>query len=84
MVAYRCIGSCLAALTDVPIETDVRYWSNISSWGTLGRLPIAGEDVEIQSGWNMVLDLPITPIFRLLTINGRLTFLDDGVTNITL
>ena len=66
MVAYRCIGPCLAAINDTAIESTFRYWSDIASWGSLGRLPLAGEDVEIKSGWNMILDLPSTPLLNML------------------
>ena len=31
--------------------------------------------MEIPSGWNMLLDLAETPVFKSLTINGRLTFM---------
>ena len=37
---------------------------------------MAGEDVEILPYMNMILD-EVTPILNLVTVNGRLTFLDD-------
>jgi hypothetical protein len=60
----------------VEIETNVRYWSNLTSWETTGKLPEEGEEVEIEPGWNMVLDID-TPVLAKLTINGRLSFLND-------
>jgi hypothetical protein len=83
-VAYRCIGDCLAAINDTAVEDTPRFWSDIASWETLGRLPVDGEDVEILPGWNMVYDLTDSPVFRKLEINGRLSFLDDGVNDRTL
>jgi len=50
------------------------------SWGDRG-LPVDGDDVEIESGWNMLLDLEETPNLNSLTINGRLSFINNG-TNI--
>ena len=37
-------------------------------------MPVEGDDVEIMSGWNMILDLSETPKFKTLTVNGRLSF----------
>jgi len=65
-----------AVVTGVPIEKTPRYWSKAASW-TSKKVPIAGEDVVIEPGWNMMLDIADTPIFRMLTINGRLTFQND-------
>lgn len=76
LVGERCIGPCMEAVTGVPIEKTPRYWSKAASW-TSGKVPIAGEDIEIEPGWNMVLDIAETPIFRMLTVNGRLTFQND-------
>jgi hypothetical protein len=63
MVGIRCVGSCLAAINNTPIETGYRYWSNASSWNN-NTLPVDGDDVEIEPGWNMILDLPITPLLN--------------------
>jgi len=40
-------------------------------------LPAEGEDVHIQSGWNMTMDLPETPIYQLVRVNGILNFKTD-------
>lgn len=37
-------------------------------------MPVEGDEVEIMSGWNMLLDLNETPYLKSLTVNGRLTF----------
>ena len=41
MNGYRCIGSCMAAINNTPIENITRYWSNPTSWDS-GTLPVAG------------------------------------------
>lgn len=74
--AYRCVGSCLGGI-DVEVETTLRYWSNVTSWPS-GVLPVAGEDVEIKAGWNMIYDIAESPKLDMLEINGRLTFLEGA------
>jgi hypothetical protein len=81
MAAERCIGACFDGIADVVVENGTRYWSNASSWPN-NTLPVDGDDTVVQSGWNMVLDLPQTPILSSLQINGILTFLQGS--NITL
>ena len=78
----RCVGACFADLDNsLVVENGTRFWSDPTSWPTQ-VLPVEGDDVVINSTWNMVLDLPITPILSSLEIDGRLTFL-PGM-NITL
>jgi hypothetical protein len=69
----RCIGSCLSGKNDTPVETNIRRWSDPKSWPS-GKVPVAGETVEIISGMNMLYDLQESPIIDMLEINGRLTF----------
>lgn len=76
MIGVRCIDNCLSSLNTTVIEDTIRYWSDPTSW-TSGAVPVEGEDVEIESGWNMVLDVAITPLVNILTINGRLSFKED-------
>ena len=59
----------------IPINEDQSLWSKDSSWPS-GQKPQAGEDVHIIPGMNIVLDEE-TPVLNLVTINGRLSFLDD-------
>ena len=77
MQGLRCIsGKCtLEEIVEVELEEGQRLWSDTSNWG--GTLPQEGDDVEIPSGWNMVLDLAETPVYKSLTINGRLSFLQQ-------
>ena len=66
---FECAGgSCeeLALIVEKPLEQTQRLWSNPESWNILddngnivetGSIPKEGDEVEIYSGWNMVLDL---------------------------
>ena len=51
------------------MEIDTRIWSNEDSWKP-NKMPKEGEDVVIEAGWNMILDLEETPVFDKLEING--------------
>jgi hypothetical protein len=73
---YRCDGPCLSETNDTVIEDTVRRWSVAESWPS-GKVPVAGEDVEILPGINMLYDVEESPIINLLMINGRLTFEDS-------
>jgi len=48
------------------VETTVidgeKLWSDPKTW-TSGKVPVAGEDVHIESGWNITMDVADTPIF---------------------
>mmetsp|Transcript_29266 Transcript_29266/g.28405 ORF Transcript_29266/g.28405 Transcript_29266/m.28405 type:complete len:216 (-) Transcript_29266:2472-3119(-) len=70
MVGIRCYGACLPSIEEVIVEDTARYWSDVNSWPS-GALPVEGEDVEIESGWNMILDID-PPILNIVEINGRL------------
>jgi hypothetical protein len=60
---------------DVPIEDTKRYWSDTANWPN-EELPKEGDDVFIEQGWDMILDIAETPILNSLEINGILTFND--------
>ena len=79
-------GVCeeLAPVDDLPVETVERFWSDPEAWKILddsgnilseAKVPEEGDDVVIQTGWNMVLDVKETPILNRLTINGNLRFI---------
>lgn len=74
----RCIDpSCnLTDVPDIPISDETKYWSNASTWGN--EIVPTGGDVEILPGENIIYDLADSPVFDVLTVNGRLTFLDDA------
>ena len=71
----QCIsGACPQdAVRPVPLG-DAKYWSAVDTWPS-GMLPVEGEDVHIEPGMNVILDIE-TPKLNLLIINGRLSFLD--------
>jgi hypothetical protein len=55
----------------------VRLWSNPTSWKS-GKVPLEGEDVVVEPGFNVVYDLAESPIYRYVQINGRVTFKQDA------
>jgi len=69
----RCVGPCNLDLNETTEVGKERLWSDPTSWPG-GELPKADEDVHIESGWNMTMDLAETPILRLVRINGILRF----------
>lgn len=70
----RCIGSCNEDIVEVDEpEPEFRYWSDVKNWPN-ETLPKEGDDVHIISGWKMILDIPETPIFQLIRVNGILIF----------
>ena len=66
---------------DDVIENTTRYWSYSASWLD-GKVPADGEDVHIESGWNVTFDMEYSPVYQLIRVNGFLSFL--GVSNLTL
>lgn len=40
-------------------------------------MPTEGEDVHVESGWNMIFNLNPSPIYKLVRVNGKLTFDPD-------
>jgi hypothetical protein len=69
----RCIGSCNEEIVEVEEVGDEKLWSNPKTWPS-GKVPVADEDVHIESGWNITMDIADTPIFRLVRVNGLLNF----------
>jgi G8 domain len=73
---YRCVVNCeAAAVENVTLNETLIYWSSPTSWVS-GKVPVEDEEVEILPGVNMILDIS-TPILKKLSINGRLTFLNN-------
>jgi len=76
MAGNRCpAGICQAEVinTSAPSETRTRYWNTSTDWPT-NTIPGEGEDVHIESSWNMIMDMNPTPIYKLVRVNGNLTF----------
>ena len=80
----KCLtGVCAQTeVVEVELEEGSRLWSDPANWPN-EQLPQEGDDVIIESGWNMYLDIEETPVLNSLEVNGRLTFLNDDF-NITL
>lgn len=57
---------------EVEREPFIRMWSNASQW-LGGRLPRAGEDVEVEEPWRLVMDIQ-PPQLGVLLIKGQLSF----------
>lgn len=51
-------------------ESFVRYWSNASMWPN-GSIPVAGQDVYINSNWTVLLDMDPNPI-KYMIVDGAL------------
>lgn len=75
LVGIYCEQSCPVNPPVIvrPLEVEYRYWSDATNWPN-ETLPAAGENVTIESGWNMILDVAEPAEIANLTINGRLTF----------
>jgi len=81
----RCVDSCFEIVLDAINDTNVTsgtamLWSDPASWPS-GAVPVEGEDVHIEPGWNMTMDLVETPVFGYVEINGLLTFSNDSAHN---
>lgn len=77
MEGVRCVNpDCdLVTIPDVPISDETKYWSNATTWPS-GEVPTGGS-VEVEPGENIIYDLEDSPVFDVVTVNGRLSFLDD-------
>lgn len=74
---YRCDGPCLPAISKVNITGPLRLWSEPTTWKT-GKVPLEGEDAEVQTGYDVLYDVVESPIYRYVQINGRVTFKLDA------
>lgn len=75
--AHRCAGGeCpVIAVEEADCTADPTFWSDPDAWTTTQMVPMEGDDLVIESGWNMYLDISgDTPIFNKIEINGCLTF----------
>jgi hypothetical protein len=58
----------------VKVPTRIKNWSDPSIWPG-GKLPVAGDYVEVKAAWELIYDLQgDSPIFKMITINGILRF----------
>ena len=82
LVGHRCIGPCVEEVDfSAAAENRTRYWSVANDWKDadgVGEPPEEGGDAHILPAWNMVYDLTEpSPIYKLVRINGNLTFATD-------
>jgi hypothetical protein len=76
LTGHRCVGSCNEVVEfNVEVENRTRYWNTSSDWPN-NTIPGVDEDVHIEPGWNMVFDMGESPVYRLIRVNGNLTFLN--------
>ena len=73
IVGSRCVGPCMEDIKIVATEGSKRYWSNPADWPSKA-VPKEGEDIHIEPGWDMIYDLTDSPVYRLIRVNGILTF----------
>lgn len=72
----RCIVNC--TIDDIEENEDqvTRLWSDVANWPKLdNRIPIAGEAVVIEDGYDIIYDIGESPLFKSIEINGKLSFL---------
>jgi hypothetical protein len=54
-------------------------WSDKETWiNTLGHIPMEGDVVEIMEGWDVLYDVGISPVFKSLEVNGKLSIDEDA------
>ena len=76
MTGHRCLENCESL---EPVEenepTGLHYWSDPATWLNLPmRIPLEGEEVHIEDGWDVIYDIGTSPVFQSVQINGKLTF----------
>ena len=68
--------------TVVDVRAGILLWSNPATWSSRpGGAPLAGDNVTIPYGWNLVIDVD-TPVLYDLVIQGNVTF--STTANVTL
>lgn len=73
-VGHRCVGPCNEQINEtVPDENRTRYWNNSEDWPN-GTVPAEGENVHIEPGWKMVFNMNPSPVYKMIRVNGKLTF----------
>ncbi|EFJ47178.1 hypothetical protein VOLCADRAFT_92358 [Volvox carteri f. nagariensis] len=79
MKAFTCPNTGCTNVPDAVVDTrnNTLYWSNTSTWNTSAvnnfRKPVAGDNVTIPYGWDLVID-ESTPPLLALTVQGNLRF----------
>ena len=79
MTGVQCLNNCWDQIGDVTDdgtfdEDVVALWSDPASWPQLpNRIPTDGDDIEIGTSQNIVMDVYETPVLGSLEINGKLS-----------
>lgn len=77
MTGHRCVVNCEPeAIEEEEISDVALLWSEADSWPS-GNVPVEGDEVEIEPSMNILFDIEDSPLLKSLTINGRLSFLND-------
>lgn len=81
MKGVRCYANCNQVIELAEeLESDFKLWSDCSNWPN-NTCPGNGDDVMVESGWNMIFDLNETDteniIFNNTQVNGKLTFQNE-------
>jgi hypothetical protein len=76
ITGHRCVNGCdIEEVEENPDREIIYYWSDIATWPNLpDRIPIEGDEVHIEDGWEVVYDIGDSPIFMSVEINGKLSF----------
>ena len=71
---YRCVVNCkpyIPPVDDKDLEKETHLWSDPQTWKNNNKeVPAAGQDVIIESGWNVIYDMGMSPVYNSVTING--------------
>ena len=80
ITGYRCKDHCPVDPNDEQEESEPVPWSAPETWFNVfgeNRVPIAGEEVRIITGMNVVYDIGDSPVFKNIAIDGKLSFADN-------
>src|SRR3954467_10316814 len=81
-IAVFVLALCAAASVAGAADGDISFtahsaksgrWSDVATWRE-GRLPAAGENVQVAAGTTVTYDLGEGPAFRAIHVAGKLTF----------
>jgi len=62
-------------------SNETKYWSVPENWPN-GTVPVEGEDVEIPWGTNWIFDMNPSPIYKMIQVNGNLSFSNETDTHL--
>jgi hypothetical protein len=80
---YYTASWCVVPTVATACTGPTHLWSDPTTWPT-GKVPAAGDDVEIPSGKIIEFDLASSPVLNLITVIGCLNFKSDNSIDQTL